>query len=68
MKLESMYAIKGVFSLFESDAELNYYTDLCTEIVDKKILKDTFTNGDIKDIEYKERIKEIISELKSNKN
>lgn len=63
MQLEAMYAIKAAFSLFESDDELKYYTDLAIGIIDKKILKDTFTRKDILDINYKEKIKEMIREL-----
>lgn len=63
MRLEAMYGIKAVFSLFESKEELEYYADLSIHIVDKKILNDTFTSKDITDINYKERIKEMIREL-----
>lgn len=63
MQLEAMYAIKGVFTLFETEDELNNYVDLSIKIVDKKILNDTFTNEKIKSINLKEKIKEIISEL-----
>lgn len=63
MRLGAMYGIKAVFSLFESKEELDYYVDLSSDIVDEKIFKDTFTSKDITDINYKEAIKEMISEL-----